>query len=49
MKERTFSDIYEEFYPKVSHYLVRLVGEHEAEDVAQVAFEKVNSNLSQSY
>ena len=46
MKEKTFSDIYEEYYPKVSQYLVRLVGEHEAEDVAQVTFEKVNSNLS---
>ena len=46
MKEKTFSEIYEEYYPKVSQYLIRLVGEHEAEDVAQVAFEKVNSNLS---
>ncbi len=46
MKETSFSDIYKEFYPKVSHYLTRLVGEHEAEDVAQVAFEKVNKNLS---
>jgi len=46
MKDKDFSDIYEEFYPKVSHYLVRLVGEYEAEDVAQVTFEKVNSNLS---
>lgn len=45
MSERNFSDIYKEFYPKITQYLTRLVGEHEAEDVAQVVFEKVNSNL----
>jgi RNA polymerase sigma-70 factor (ECF subfamily) len=46
MKEKEFSDIYQEFYPKVSHYLTRLVGENEAEDVAQLTFEKVSNNLS---
>jgi len=46
MKENNFSDIYSEFYPKITHYLTRLVGEHEAEDVAQTVFEKVNTNLS---
>ena len=46
MTERNFSDIYQENYPKVLHYLARLVGEHEAEDVAQIVFEKVNNNLS---
>ena len=46
MKENNFSDIYSEFYPKITHYLKRLVGEHEAEDVAQTVFEKVNTNLS---
>ena len=46
MKENNFSDIYSEFYPKITHYLTRLVGEHEAEDVAQIVFEKVNTNLS---
>ena len=46
MKENNFSDIYSEFYPKIKHYLKRLVGEHEAEDVAQTVFEKVNTNLS---
>jgi len=45
MSERNFSDIYKEFYHKITQYLTRLVGEHEAEDVAQVVFEKVNSNL----
>ena len=46
MKERVFSDIYGEFYPKITHYLTRLVGDHEAEDVAQIVFEKVNNKLS---
>jgi RNA polymerase sigma-70 factor (ECF subfamily) len=46
MSEREFSEIYSEFYPKITHYLTRLVGEHEAEDVAQIVFEKVNNNLS---
>lgn len=46
MKVNNFSDIYNDLFPKVLHYLTRLVGEHEAEDVAQVAFEKVNRNLS---
>lgn len=46
MSERNFSDIYKEFYPKITHYLTRLVGEHEAEDVAQTVFEKVNNSLS---
>ena len=45
MSERKFSEIYKEFYPKITHYLSRLVGDHESEDVAQVVFEKVNNNL----
>jgi RNA polymerase sigma-70 factor (ECF subfamily) len=47
MNEREFSDIYKEYHPKISHYLIRLVREHEAEDVAQVVFEKVGNNLSE--
>jgi RNA polymerase sigma-70 factor (ECF subfamily) len=46
MSERNFSDIYSEFYPKITHYLTRLVGDNEAEDVAQVVFEKVSNSLS---
>ena len=46
MDERKFSEIYSEFYPKIKHYLTRLVGDHEAEDMAQIVFEKVNKNLS---
>jgi RNA polymerase sigma-70 factor (ECF subfamily) len=45
MSEKSFTDIYNEFYPKVTYYLTRLVGENEAEDVAQVVFEKVSNSL----
>ena len=45
MDKRDFSDIYGEFYPKITHYLTRLVGDNEAEDVAQVVFEKVSNSL----
>ncbi|MFC1845481.1 RNA polymerase sigma factor [Thermodesulfobacteriota bacterium] len=46
MSETKFSDIYQEFHPKVTHFLTRLVGGNEAEDVAQVVFEKVSNSLS---
>ena len=41
-----FSSVYDEFYNKILHYVKRLVGEFEAEEVAQTAFEKINRNLS---
>lgn len=46
MSEISFSELYSEFYPKIKLYMTRLVGDHEAEDVAQVVFEKVNKKLS---
>ena len=46
MKKRNFSEIYGEFHPKITHYLTRLVGANEAEDVAQIVFEKVSNSLS---
>ena len=46
MSESKFSELYKELYPKIRLYLERLVGESEAEDVAQIVFEKVNSSLS---
>jgi RNA polymerase sigma-70 factor (ECF subfamily) len=45
MSKKIFSDIYQEFHPKVTHFLTRLVGENEAEDVAQLVFEKVSKSL----
>lgn len=46
MDEKNIDDIYKEFHPRILHYLKRLVGDHEAEDIAQIVFEKVNRNLS---
>ena len=43
--EVDFSQIYEEFHPKILHYLSRLTNPHEAEDIAQEVFEKVNRSL----
>lgn len=40
-----FSNVYDEFYQKILHYLSRLVGEFEAEEVAQTVFEKISKNL----
>ena len=40
-----FDKIYKEFFPKIVGYLRRLVGEHDAQDVAQEVFMKVNSAL----
>jgi len=41
-----FSSVYDEFYNKILYYLKRLVGEFEAEEVAQIVFEKISRNLS---
>ena len=42
----SFSSVYDEFYNKIHHYLKRLVGEFEAEEVTQIVFEKISRNLS---
>ncbi len=41
-----FSDIYEKYYKKILSYLTRLVGHQEAEEVAQIVFEKISQNLN---
>ncbi|MEJ2183819.1 MAG: sigma-70 family RNA polymerase sigma factor [Nitrospirota bacterium] len=43
--ELNFQDIYSTFHPKMLHYLTRLVGEREAEDLTQEVFMKVNQAL----
>ena len=43
--EVDFSQIYEEFKPKILHYLSRLTGQQEAEDIAQEVFEKASRSL----
>lgn len=40
-----FQQIYNDFQPKILRYLSRLVGENEAEDLAQETFVKVNQAL----
>ena len=45
-REIDFNKIYEEFHLKILHYLSRLTNPHEAEDIAQEVFEKVNRSLS---
>jgi DNA-directed RNA polymerase specialized sigma24 family protein len=44
-ENRDFHRIFTEYYPKIIGYLRRLVGELEAEDVAQEVFVKVNSGV----
>lgn len=40
-----FNDIYSEFHEKVNHYLERLVGKNNAEDLTQEVFLKINKGL----
>jgi len=40
-----FPTLYEEYYPKIVGYLRRVVGDAEAEDVAQEAFVKISRSL----
>jgi RNA polymerase sigma-70 factor (ECF subfamily) len=44
--EPEFNHIYGEFYEKISHYLKRLIGENEAEDLTQEVFLKINKGLA---
>jgi RNA polymerase sigma-70 factor (ECF subfamily) len=43
--EIDFKEVYQEFQPKIHNYLSRLLGPHEAEDITQEVFEKVNRKL----
>jgi RNA polymerase sigma-70 factor (ECF subfamily) len=44
--ELDFPAIYEEFYPRITRYLRRLVGDADAEDAAQETFVKISRSLS---
>lgn len=44
--ELEFQKIYDTFRPKILRYLTRLTGEHEAEDLTQEVFVKVNQGLN---
>ena len=43
--ELEFQNIYNTFQPKIHFYLERIVGEHEADDLTQEVFLKVNKGL----
>jgi RNA polymerase sigma-70 factor (ECF subfamily) len=43
--EINFKVIYEEFHPKILYYISKVRGTHEAEDITQEVFEKVNRGL----
>jgi RNA polymerase sigma-70 factor (ECF subfamily) len=43
--EIDFSEVYEEFHPKILRFLSRLTGQQEAEDITQEVFEKANRGL----
>ena len=43
--QQDFPTLYAEYYPKIVGYLRRLVGDAEAEDVAQEAFVKISRSL----
>ncbi|WP_022665411.1 RNA polymerase sigma factor [Desulfospira joergensenii] len=46
MKDRhTFDEIHEEYHDKIVHYLIRIVGANDAEDVAQEVFNKANEHI----
>lgn len=45
--ELEFQKIYNSFRPRILRYLRRLVGEHEAEDLTQEVFLKVNKSLKE--
>jgi RNA polymerase sigma-70 factor (ECF subfamily) len=40
-----FEDIYQEYQPKIRHYLSRMLGDQAAEDIAQEVFAKVSRSL----
>ena len=43
--EHDFGRLYTEYQPRIRRYLARIVGEHDAEDLTQTVFLKVNQGL----
>ena len=40
-----FKEIYDDYYQKIFHYISRIIGSNDAEDIAQDVFDKVNRGL----
>lgn len=40
-----YNEIYNEYYQKIQHYLARIVGQDDAEDISQEVFIKINKSL----
>ena len=43
--ELEFSDVYDEYHEKLLHYLQRMIGKNDAEDVTQEVFVKIDNGL----
>jgi RNA polymerase sigma-70 factor, ECF subfamily len=46
VSNQTFNEIFDEYHPRILRYLTRIIGSDEAEDLAQVVFDKVSRGLS---
>jgi RNA polymerase sigma-70 factor (ECF subfamily) len=46
VRETDFNGVYKEYHPKILRFISRLTSEHEAEDITQEVFEKVNRGLA---
>ena len=44
-EEIDFKEVYKEFRPKIVHYISRLAGPNDAEDIAQDVFDKISRSL----
>ena len=45
MNKENLGEVYREFHPKILHYLSRVAGPDEADDLAQEVFEKANRGI----
>ncbi len=46
VSDQNFNEIFDEYHPRILRYLTRIVGPDDAEDLAQVVFDKVNRGLN---
>jgi RNA polymerase sigma-70 factor (ECF subfamily) len=46
VSDQNFNEIFEKYHPRILRYLTRIVGPDDAEDLAQVVFDKASRGLS---